>query len=183
MSGHNKWSKIKHKKAASDAQKSKIFGKLAKAIQVEARRAGGNVNDPGLRAVIEKARSVNMPSDNVDRAIKKASESADNLIAQLYEGYGPGGVGIIVTTLTDNTNRTSQEMRHIFSKNGGSLGTPGSVVWNFQKNLESGEWEPQSTIAISDEVGEQLERILEILDENDDVQDVSTNAESTDTDE
>ncbi|MDD3694046.1 MAG: YebC/PmpR family DNA-binding transcriptional regulator [Candidatus Pacebacteria bacterium] len=175
MSGHNKWSKIKHKKAATDAQKSKIFGKLVRLIQVEAKKSGGDVNAPGLKTAIEKARKENMPNDNIDRAIKKASESGD-MTPVLYEAYGPGGVGIIITGLTDNNNRTSQEIKHLLSKNGASLGASGSVAWNFSQNEER-DWIPNTTIEIDDETGEKLEALIETLEEHDDVQDVYYNAE------
>ena len=133
MSGHNKWSKIKHKKAASDAKKSQEFSKLVKLIQMEAKKSGGDQNSPGLRFAIEKAKKANMPGDNIDRAIKKASE-AKEVFPVLFEAYGPGGVGIIITALTDNNNRTNQEIKHILSKNGSSLGGANSVSWNFKKD-------------------------------------------------
>lgn len=177
MAGHNKWSKIKHKKAATDAKKSKIFGKLVRQIQVEAKRCGGDENDPGLRAAIEKARKENMPKDNIDRAIKKASEMKGDLSAQMYEGYGPGGVGVIVTTLTDNTNRTSAEVKHAFTSTGNSMGAQGSVSWNFTKNSETGDWEAKSTLDLSDDDIEKLSKLVDTLEDLDDVQEVFTNAE------
>lgn len=175
MAGHNKWSKIKHKKAVTDARKSKIFGKLVRLIQVEAKKSQGDVNAPGLKAAIEKARKENMPNDNIDRAIKKASEIGD-ATEVIYEAYGPTGVGMIITGLTDNTNRISAEMKHILSKNGGSLGAKGSVIWNFTQNVDR-EWVPNSTIELSQEDGEKLEYLIELIEENDDVQDIYHNAE------
>ncbi len=175
MSGHNKWSKIKHKKAATDAQKSKIFGKIVRLIQVEAKKSGENLESPGLRLAIEKANKANMPKDNIDRAIKKASESGDQQEV-LFEAYGPAGVGMIITGLTDNNNRTSQELKHILSKNGGSLGGPGSVSWNFSQNSDR-EWVPNTTISLSEEDGEKLESLIESIEEQDDIQDVYVNAE------
>jgi YebC/PmpR family DNA-binding regulatory protein len=177
MSGHNKWSKIKHKKAATDSRKSNVFGKLVRLIQVEAKKANGNTESTGLRLAIEKARQENMPKENIDRAIKKAGELSSDPQPMMYEGYGPGGVGIIVTALTDNTNRTSPEIRHTFDKLGGSMGTPGSVSWNFIKNSETGDWEPQTTLEVSDEDLEKLSSLVDALEEHDDVQDVFTNAE------
>lgn len=174
MAGHNKWSKIKHKKAATDAQKSKIFSKIVRLIQVEAKKSGGDVDSPGLRLAIEKARKANMPNDNIDRAIKKASETGD-LQPVLFEAYGPGGVGIMITALTDNNNRTNQEIKHILSKTNGSLGAPGSVAWNFTKDEEN-DWQPNTELEISDEDLEKLEKLVEALEEQDDVQDVYTNA-------
>lgn len=176
MSGHNKWSKIKHKKAATDSAKSKVFGKLVRQIQVEAKKSGGDVNAPGLRMAIEKAKKASMPKDNIERAIKKASEVGDNLSDQLYEGYGPAGVGVLITALTDNTNRTTPEIRNIFTKLEYSLGGSGSVAWNFTKNMETGDWEPNTTMEISEDDGAKLTKLVEQLEDHDDVQEVYTNA-------
>ena len=174
MSGHNKWSKIKHKKAASDAQKSKTFGKLAKLISVESKKVDGNVNSPSLRTAIEKAKQANMPSDNVDRAIKKASESPENMEHVTYEAYGPSGVGLVIEGLTDNRNKASAEIKHILSKNNASLGAQGSVTWGFTK--EGSEWKPNTTIDLSDSDLEKLSKLVDELEENDEVQEVFTNA-------
>lgn len=173
MSGHNKWSKIKHKKAATDIQKSKLFSKLAKLIKVEARLAHGDTAMPGLRAAIEKAREANMPKENIDRAIATAGGgSADEKV--LYEAYGPGGCAILIEGLTDNKNRTSPEIKHIFSKHGFALSNPGSVTWAFRKTEEG--WEPQTTVILSSEDSEKLEALLDAIDDHDDVQELYTNA-------
>src|SRR3954471_20467903 len=134
MSGHSKWASIKHKKAVVDARRGAHFTKLARAIQVAAREGGG---DPGMNAAlanaIQKAKEARMPKDNIERAIAKgtgADSSADPMDEVLYEGYGPGGVAILVEALPDNRNRTGSEVRHAFSKHNGSLGEPGSVSWN-----------------------------------------------------
>ncbi len=176
MAGHNKWSKIKHKKAATDAKKSKIFGKYARLISVEAKKCGGDVNSPSLKMAIDRAKKENMPSENIERAIKKASEVND---AQevLFEAYGPGGCGILITALTDNNNRTSPEIRHLLTGFGTTLATPGSVSWNFTKNKETGEWTPQTTVPLSEEDGEKLGNIIDALEEHDDVQEVYVSAE------
>ncbi|OIO32109.1 MAG: YebC/PmpR family DNA-binding transcriptional regulator [Candidatus Yonathbacteria bacterium CG_4_10_14_3_um_filter_47_65] len=175
MSGHNKWSKIKHKKAATDAKKSKVFSKYAKLIAVESRNAGGDVNSPGLRAAIEKARSENMPSDNIDRAVKKGvGDDMAHMEAVLYETYGPGGCAILIEGLTDNKNRASAEIKHILSKNGSALAGAGAASWGFEKTAD--EWSPKTTIEISEEDGARLERMIEELEDNDDVQNVYTNA-------
>jgi len=176
MSGHNKWSKIKHKKAATDAQKSKIFGKIVRLIQVEAKKSGGNIEAPGLRLALEKARKANMPSDNIERAIKKGNESGADMQEVVFEAYGPGGVGMMIVGLTDNNNRTSQEVRHILSKNGGVFSTPGSVSWNFSKNQDR-EWVPNSTIPLGEEDAEKLENLIEAIEEQEDIQDIYVNAE------
>ena len=176
MAGHNKWSKIKHKKAVTDAKKSKIFGRLVRLIQVEAKKSGGDRNAPGLRAAIEKARKENMPSDNIDRAIKKASEMGSDMKPVMFELYGPGGVGVLVTCLTDNNNRTSAEIKHIVTKLGSSFGTPGSVSWNFTFDQSESAWNPNTTLELSDDDIEKLEKLIDAIEEQDDVQDVFTNA-------
>ena len=173
MSGHNKWSKIKHKKAATDAQKSKIFSKLVKLIKVEAKAANGNVDSPALRAAIDKAKAANMPKDNIERAIKSASDS-DSLTQATYEAYGPGGVAIIIEVVTDNTNRTGSEVRNIFTKRGLSLANPGSATWAFTKT--DGGWKPQQEVELNDKDGEKLAEIVEAIEEHDDVDAVYVNA-------
>ncbi|GMQ95353.1 MAG: hypothetical protein BMS9Abin13_466 [Patescibacteria group bacterium] len=176
MSGHNKWSKIKHKKAASDAQKSKVFSKLARLIAVESKKAGGDINAPGVRTAIEKARKENMPSDNIDRAVKKgAGGDMAQMEPVLYEAYGPGGCAMIIEGLTDNKNRTSAEVKHILSKNGLSLAAMGAASWAFEKT--DGGWEAKSMTSITDEEKEKLQNIVDELEDNDDIQGVYTNAE------
>jgi len=179
MSGHNRWSQIKHKKDITDAKKSKIFSKLVRFISVEAKLAKGDLNAPGLRSAIEKAKKVNMPAENIERAIKKAAEPSAQMDAITYEAYGPGGAGIIIETLTDSKNRTAQEIKHILSKNGFALGGIGSVVWSFvkEKTLEGIIWKPNTTISLSDSDLELLDKLVEELEENDDIQDVYINAE------
>jgi YebC/PmpR family DNA-binding regulatory protein len=171
MSGHNKWSQIKHKKDITDAKKSKIFSKLVRYIGVEAKLAHGK-DSPGLRAAIEKAKKVNMPAENIERVIKKASEPSMQMEAITYETYGPGGVGIIIETLTDSKNRTAQDIKHILTKNGFALGGIGSASWAFKKEItpEGLKWEPTSTIPLSDTDLELLDKLVEELEENDDVQ-------------
>ena len=178
MSGHNKWSQIKHKKDISDAKKSKIFSKLARFISVEAKLSGGK-ESPGLRAAIEKAKKVNMPRDVIERAVKKGSEPSSHMDAITYETHGPGGVGIIIETLTDSKNRTAQDIKHILTKNGFALGGIGSVTWGFQKEKtpEGIIWKPNMLVPVSDADLELLDKLVEELEENDDVQDVYTNAE------
>ena len=137
MAGHSKWAGIKHKKAIVDARRGKLFTKLARAITVAAKEGGGDVEgNPALALAVQKAKDASMPKDNIERANAKGTgegADAEALEAVLYEGYGPGGVAILVEALTDNRNRTGSEMRHIFSKNGGNLGEPGSVAYLFDK--------------------------------------------------
>jgi len=136
MSGHSKWSSIKHKKGAADAKRGKLFTKLARAITVAARDGGGNLDaNPGLGLAVQKARDASMPKDNIQRAIDRGTgEGADAAAIEsvTYEGYGPGGAAILVEALTDNRNRTGSEIRHAFERHGGSLGEPGSVAWQFE---------------------------------------------------
>jgi YebC/PmpR family DNA-binding regulatory protein len=136
MSGHNKWSTIKHKKGAADAKRGKIFTRILKEMTVAARLGGGDpAGNPRLRAAVAEAKANNMPKDNIERAIKRGTGELEGATYEeiTYEGYGPGGVAIIVEALTDNTNRTTPEIRHIFEKHGGNLGTPGSVRFQFEK--------------------------------------------------
>jgi YebC/PmpR family DNA-binding regulatory protein len=181
MSGHNKWSKIKHKKAASDAQKSKIFSKHAQLIAVESRKAGGDPAAPGLIAAIERAKKDSMPKENIDRAVAKGKGGEGAALEEvLYETYGPGGVAILITAVTDNANRTSPEIRHLLSKSGYQLGTPGSATWAFAKTATG--YVPKSPVDLPDEDGEKLAALIESIEEYDDVQDVYTTADSAPTD-
>jgi transcriptional/translational regulatory protein YebC/TACO1 len=161
------------KMADNNEKKSKIFGKLAKLISLEAKKAGGNIHSPGLKAAIEKARKENMPSDNIERAIKK-TDGLD-LSPILFEFYGPGGVGILATGLTDSINRTSQELRHLLSLHETSLGGVGSVAWNFTKSPE-GDWVANMKTEISEEDLQKLANLIEALEDRDDIQDVYTSA-------
>ena len=236
MSGHSKWSSIKHKKALKDARRGKLFTKLIKEITVAARLGGGDINaNPRLRTAVLTARQNSMPTDNIDRAIKKGTGDLEGVTYDevTYEGYGPGGVAILVHALTDNRNRTVADVRSLIQKYGGNLGASGSVGWMFQKcglvtverrNLdedrvmevaleagaddvrESGDileivtapdrfdavktaletasvplasaevtMMPQSTVAISGKTAEQMVRLLEALEDHEDVQSVSSN--------
>jgi YebC/PmpR family DNA-binding regulatory protein len=137
MAGHSKWAGIKHKKAIVDSRRGKLFTKLARAITVAAKEGGGDPEgNPRLALAISKARDASMPKDNIERAIAKGTgegADADALEDVVYEGYGPGGVAMLVEAVTDNRNRTGSEVRHLFSKHGGSLGEPGSVAYLFDK--------------------------------------------------
>jgi YebC/PmpR family DNA-binding regulatory protein len=137
MAGHSKWAGIKHKKAIVDARRGKLFTKLARQLTVAAKEGGGDpTGNPALALAIQKAKDASMPKDNIERAIAKgtgAGADAESFEAVLYEGYGPGGVALLVETLTDNRNRTGSEVRHLLSKHGGNLGEPGSVAYLFDK--------------------------------------------------
>jgi YebC/PmpR family DNA-binding regulatory protein len=238
MSGHSKWSSIRHKKAAVDAKRGKIFSKLIKEITVAARMGGGDADaNPRLRTAIAAAKAENMPKDNIDRAVKKGTGELEGVSYEesVYEGYGPGGAAVLVESLTDNKNRAVAEIRHIFSKNNGSLGESGCVAWMFHKKgyivveraavdeeklmeiaLEAGaddvredesnfevisapeDFEavkaavesaqipyetaeitmlPQSTANLAGKEAEQMVRLMEMLEDCDDVQKVHTNAD------
>ena len=236
MSGHSKWSSIKHKKALKDARRGKLFTKFIKEITVAARMGGGDVNaNPRLRTAVTTARQNSMPTDNIDRAIKKGTGDLEGVTYEevTYEAYGPGGVAILVQALTDNRNRTVADLRSIITKHGGNLATAGAVSWMFQKRglitveragvdedrvmevaLEGGAEDvreagdilevvtapeqfdrvkealdaakiaaasaevtsiPSSTVAISGKPAEQMVRLLEAVEDHDDVQNVSSN--------
>jgi YebC/PmpR family DNA-binding regulatory protein len=238
MSGHNKWSSIKHKKGKADAARGRIFSRLVKEIAVAARQGGSDIDsNPRLRVAIETAKSQNMPSDNIDRAVKRGTGELEGVSYEeiTYEAYGPGGVAIIIEVLTDNKNRSAAEIRHLLSKGGGHLGSRNSVAYLFssvgqitidatkhdedtvlEAGLEAGadnvhseddllivtaapleifevrnlleeagiEIEsaevtkiPASTVVPQEREAEQALRLLENLEENDDVQAVHTNLE------
>ncbi len=237
MAGHSKWANIKHKKAKMDAQKGKIYTRFSKLIIVAVREGGPDPNtNSRLRDAIEKAKQANMPNDNIERAIKRGSGElgGGNIEEIIYEGYGPGGVAIMVDATTDNRNRTAGEMRHLFDKYGGNLGESGCVAWMFEKKgliliekkddidvdnimmlaIDSGaddveesedaieitttvenfepvknslknngiqifsaeiSYIPNSTVSVAEAESEKVEKLLEALEEHDDVQNVYTN--------
>lgn len=181
MSGHNKWSQIKRQKGASDAKKSKVYSKYARLISVEAKKSNGAMS-ASLTAVIENAKRDNVPKDVIERAIKKAAETGGETLETInYECYGPGGCAIIIEALSSNRNKAAQEIKHILSKNGFSLAGPGSASWAFQKDpsTSSGQvkWVPQTTVDLEDTDLELLGKLVDELEENDEVQEVFTNAE------
>ena len=156
MSGHSKWSTIKRKKEATDQKRSKMFAKLLRAVEVAAREGGGSVEgNMTLASAVEKAREASVPNDNIERAIKRGSGESDGARYEevTYEGYGAGGVAVLVEALTDNRNRTGQEVRHAFVRFGGSMGDPGSTAWMFQR---------RGVILVEKESAPDEERLLEI---------------------
>lgn len=177
MSGHSKWSQIKHKKGATDQKKAKIFSKISRAITLATKEKGGDVSsNPKLRLMIEKAKEINMPADNIERAIKKGigAGEAENLEEAIYEAYGPAGTAIIIETITDNKNRTLNEIKHILKEYDAVLGTPGSALWAFEKKEN---WEPKHITSIEkQEDKEKLTKLIEELENHDDVQNIITNA-------
>jgi YebC/PmpR family DNA-binding regulatory protein len=236
MAGHSKWAGIKHKKAIVDARRGKLWTKLARAITVAAKEGGGDVRgNPALALAVQKAKDASMPKDNIQRAIDKgtgAGADAESYEAVLYEGYGPGGVAMLIEATTDNRNRTGAEIRHLLSKHGGSLGEPGSVAYLFDKrgvavvdaerwseddlmpaveagaedivqdedvfevltapselagvrealveagiDVDSAEvrWQPRSTVPLDEDGATRLLRLVEALEDNDDVDTVNAN--------
>ena len=191
MSGHSKWSSIKHKKGAADAKRGQLFTKLARAIQVAAREGGGDpAGNAALATAVQKARDASMPKDNIERAIAKGAgndSDADTFESVVYEGYAAGGVAVLVEALTDNRNRTGSEVRHLFGRHSGSLGEPGSVAWNFDKRgvvLVDAERHGEDDLIVAIDAGaEDLtrdENVWEIVTEPADLQAVRDALEEAD---
>jgi YebC/PmpR family DNA-binding regulatory protein len=160
MAGHSKWKQIKHKKAAADAKRGAKFTKLIKEITIAARQGGGDpVGNARLRAAIDAAKAGNMPAENIDRAVKKGTGELEGVTYEeaTYEGYGPGGAAIILQVTTDNLNRTVAEIRHLFSRHGGNLGSPGSVAWMFEKKgqvtLDASRYDEDAALEAALEAG------------------------------
>jgi YebC/PmpR family DNA-binding regulatory protein len=160
VAGHSKWSTIKRKKAVNDARRGKLFTGLIREITVAARAGGGDPNfNPRLRLAIDTARDANMPAENIDRAVKRGTGELEGVDYEeiVYEGYGPGGVAIYIETLTDNANRTVAEIRHVLSRNGGSLGTSGSVAWQFDRKgqiyIDAARYDEESLLIAAREAG------------------------------
>ena len=174
MAGHNKWTQIKRKKGITDAKRSQMFSKLTRLISLESKKANGDSTAPGLRTVIEKARSFNMPNENIDRAVKKGvGGTGEDLEAITYEAYAPGGVALIIEALTGNRNKAASEIKHILSIHDGVLGGKGSSAWAFKKTAEG--WMPESSVETDETTRGKLEKLLEALEDNDEVENVYTN--------
>lgn len=174
MSGHNKWSKVKNKKAVTDARKGKIYTKMAKLISVEIKKANGDVKAANVQAIIKKAHENNVPNENIERALRKNDNMAQ-MESILYEAYGPGGVALMIEALTDNRNKAAGEVKHILTQNGSALAAPGSASWAFTKTPEG--YMPNTMVEISEEDGFKLDKLIEDLEDNDEVQEIYTNAE------
>lgn len=176
MAGHNKWTQIKRQKAVVDSKKSKVFSKYAKIIAIAARKGDDPATNPDLRAAVEKARSENMPKENIERAISKGSgkDGGAQLESARYEAYGPGGTAVIIDTITDSRNRTTAEIKHILSEHNGKFAEQGSVLWAF--DFSGGKPAPKVTVELSPEDKEALEKLVDVLSGNEDVQDIHTNA-------
>jgi len=176
MSGHNKWTQIKHKKGAEDIKRSKLFSMLVRTINVEARLANGNREAPGLKAAIVRAKAANMPLDNIERAIEKGfGAGAESFEEVVYEAYGPGGVALLIVGLTDNKNRTTPKIKHLFSKHGVNLSPQGATQWAFIKKED--EWQAQNTLPLAKAEQEKLQALLEALGEHEDIKNIFHNAD------
>lgn len=174
MSGHSKWHNIKRKKEANDSARSKVFSKMNRLLTVAVKKGGPDVDaNPALRLAVDKAKQARMPKDTIDKAISKAAGGGDgtNFEEVIYEGYGPGGVAYLIYALTDNNNRTVNEIKMLFSKSNGSLGTPGSTSYIFDAETK----EPMYVTEISDKVIEQNVTLIENLEDHDDIQEIYNN--------
>lgn len=171
MSGHNKWTQIKHKKAITDGKKSKIFSKIVRLISITAKENPDPKTNNKLQNAILKAREVNMPKENIDRAIKKsAEEKYEELV---IEGWTPFGIALIIEALTDNKNRTITAIKRILSEHNAKIGTSGSVKWMFE--YKNGEYLPKNLITLNEEQKKELEKLFEALDEDEDVKEIYSN--------
>ena len=172
MSGHNKWSQIKNQKGVADKKRGQLFSKLLKAISAAAKTESNPDFNPRLRSAMEKAKENNVPQENIEREISKASEEK-NLEDLTVEAYGPEGAALIIEAITDNRNRTISEIKHILSENGAKIANPGTVLWAFEK--KDGEWKPKFPQQISDKNKKKLSDLIAALEEHDDVQNITAN--------
>jgi len=179
MSGHSHWSGIKHKKGVADQKRGQLFSKLLNAVAIAARDEQNPQFNPRLRTAIEKARENNVPSDKIENAIRRASESKENLEELLVEAYGPEGVAILIEAITDNKNRTVAEIKKILSNHEAKLAEPGSVRWAFEqiKDDSHGKWHEKFKQQITDEAKEKLQKLIEELLDQSETQEVYTNVE------
>ena len=176
MSGHSKWNNIKNRKGAQDKAKAKVFSNISKLIRIAVKdgASGDPKTNPGLRVVLEKARAANMPNVKIDRAIQKGlgkSETGAVIQEIVYEGFGPGGVAMLAVGLTDNPNRTAAEVKYAFSRNGGSLGGPGSAMYMFQRDSKGG-YECTMPMEVDEQTAQQVSTLVDKLRELEDIEDV-----------
>jgi YebC/PmpR family DNA-binding regulatory protein len=179
MAGHSHWKQIKEKKGSLDKKRGRIFSKLLKAVAIAARGEANPDFNPRLKAAIERAKQYNVPQENIERAISKISAGAENLEEIIIEAYGPGGTALIIEAVTDNKQRTIQEVKNILKDYGSRLGEPGSVLWSFEKKettaLNSLTWQPKFKQEISKEDNKKLKELVETLENHDDIQKVYVN--------
>ena len=174
MSGHNKWSQIKNQKGATDKKRGQLFSKLVRAISIAAKTEPNPQFNPRLRSAIEKAEENSVPKDNIERAVNKAGEEK-NLEDIIIEAYGPEGSAIIIEGITDSKNRAISEIKHILTEQGGKIANPGSVLWSFNPPAGKESWEAKFPQAVSESAKEKINRLIEALEEHEDVQKVTTN--------
>ncbi len=178
MAGHSHWKQIKHKKAAADQKKSKIISKLLNAILIAAREEPSPQFNPRLRAAIQAAREESVSQDNIERAIQRSQNTKEQIEEVTMETYGPEGVAVVITAITDNKNRTIQEIKTLFKDNNLKLAEPGSVLWNFEKSHDDQRgWLPRFTKTTSEETKRKLGELIQKIEDREDVQKVYTNAE------
>lgn len=175
MSGHNKWSQIKHRKGAKDAKKSALFTKILGGISIAAKQEPSPEKNPRLRTLIEKAKASNVPNENIERALKRAKESKE-LAEFVFEAYGPDGIAILVEAITDNGNRTNQQLRVIAEEAGAKPADPGSVLWAFEKSDYETGWRAKFPQSASPETTAKLMEIVAAFEEHEDVHQVATSA-------
>lgn len=178
MSGSNRWSKIKRKKKKKDKKRSKKFTKLVDKIEKEARRCDGDRDDPGLQQAIDEAKEADMPKDNIEDAIERATTESEGAKEITYEAYGPGGSQLVIEAETDNRNKSAADIRNILDEYGYELAEPGAVVWAFKKSHDDDgyrEWSPESIMELNSEDWEELNDIIDDLEENPEVRSVFTN--------
>ncbi len=177
MSGHSKWSQIKHQKAITDHKRGQIFSKLLNAIAIAARLDPNPEYNPRLRTAIQKAKEANVPNENIDRAIARALESTKNLEEIFLEAYGPGGVAILIEVITDNKNQIIAEIKKILNTTHGKWAEPGSVRWAFEKENQSGDWQAKFKKNISEEDSLKLNQLISLLQDHSSVQKIFTDTE------
>ena len=177
MAGHSKWTQIKRQKSVTDAAKSRAFSRFARLIAFQSKKAAGNVSAPGLAAALLRAKAANMPKENIERAIAKGSSKESGDLAQVvYEAYGPSGVAILISALTDNKNRTTREIKHMLSTLGVALASPGAATWAFSRTPDGVYMPNPPGVKVVGTDEERLSAVLTALDEHDDVERVFTNA-------
>lgn len=177
MSGHSRWAQIKHKKSLTDSKKSKLFSKLLKSITAAAKNDPNPEFNPRLRSAVAAAKNIGVPNDNIEKAVKKSSDSSEKLEDLVAEAYGPGGIAIIIKSITDSKNRTVMEIKNILKDHNSKLVPPGSVLWAFDSVTENNEisWTPKFIQEISEQEKNELEKLLTGLEDLDDVQDIFCN--------
>jgi len=178
MSGHSKWSKVKHQKAVTDVRKGQLFSKISKLITLAAKKGSNIEANLDLKYAVNKAKESNMPWEKIEKAIQKGNggSQGESLEEVLYEIFGPGGTAMLIECVTDSKNRTLNELKNILSKQEAKIGAPGSAAWAFEKSAETREWKPKHQIEISAEDKEKLKKLAESIEASEDVQNIYANS-------